>query len=154
MKVQLAAEDVEVQMHEISNLIISRTAVAAEEAGHMRAELATISNSVDDLSQRAIGHERSYAADVARLQGLDSVKRRMLAAKSTLKVGGRMGASYHEMLPLYPTCDLTCTAQLHDELSQSCALHSSRNSMWSPRYPQRCSYATPRLCCLPQNGLR
>jgi hypothetical protein len=98
MKVQLAAEDVELQMHDISNLIISRTAVAAEEAGHMRAELATISDSVDDLSQRATGHERSYAADVARLQGLDSVKSRMLAAKSTLKVGACIRASCDDLL--------------------------------------------------------
>lgn len=85
MKVQLAAEDVEQQMHDLTSTIAARVAATAEEAGHMRAELAALDTLVDDLAQRASAHERRYTSDVFRLQGLDAVKGRVLAAKSTLK---------------------------------------------------------------------
>lgn len=86
MKIQLAAEDVEAQMHELSDLIITRVAAAAEESGHVRSELVTISHTVEELSQRATTHERSYASDVSRLKQLDAIKARMESARSTLKV--------------------------------------------------------------------
>jgi Golgi complex component 7 (COG7) len=86
MKVQLAAEDIEQQLFESSSMIVQRVTAASHDLARLRSDLLAISGSVDTLAAQVVEDERKCSVAAAPLTQLDSVKRRVQDAKSTLQV--------------------------------------------------------------------
>jgi hypothetical protein len=86
VKLQLAAEDLQQNFHESSTMLVHKVSTTSGELIRTRAEVLGVAADVDTLASRVAADERSCSTATARLQQLDSVKERVLAAKSTLEV--------------------------------------------------------------------
>ena len=120
MKVQLAAEDIERQLLESSGAIVRRVSSASTDIEQLQVMLLSIGESVDALATQVSADERSSAQAAARLRQLDTVKTRVLGAKSTLQVLRPFSAdSSHRAARQRPQ---SCTCYI---LATTCLLYTS-----------------------------
>lgn len=86
MKMQLIAEDVEVSLQASSADVVKQVTAANGELTRLHGDLLGIGDTVSVLATQVKHDERSCAQAVAGLWQLDSVKERMQASCTTIKV--------------------------------------------------------------------
>lgn len=86
VKVQLAAEDLQQGLYDNSTTLTSKVVLMSSELVRTREDVLALAATVGSLASQVAADERSCSVAASRLRKLDTVKQRVLGAKTTLEV--------------------------------------------------------------------